>query len=422
MQAVIIAAGESSRFWPLNNGRHKSQLTLLGKSLLHWTLRGLAEHGVKSAAIVHSAFSPIRHMVEEEGNGGIERIEYFIQEHPVGTGNALWQAREFVKEPFFVCWPSKINAYSVLPKILAQRNSGAQAVLVGARTDTPWDYGIVRFESEQASEIVENPAQGSEPSNVKAIGFYCFEPDFFEYYERLSSHHEADFIDAINLFLKAKKGGLVLLDHDVPALKYPWEAFGSLDMLLRSPYFQPGVAATAIIGSNVTIEGQVHIGERAVVKSGTIIEGPCFIGDDCEIGYHNVIRGGSDLERGVKTGAYCEIKHSIVQQGTHFHSGYIGDSIIGENCRFGAGFITANRRMDRASIHSMVKGKKIDTTLTFFGSVIGDGTHTGIHTGTMPGVFVGHHAMIGPGTHVFENVPDGTVVYANPSLVQKEHE
>ncbi|MBI2573834.1 MAG: NTP transferase domain-containing protein [Candidatus Wildermuthbacteria bacterium] len=421
MQAVIIAAGESSRFWPFNNGRHKSQLKLLGKSLLHWTLKGLASHGVKSAAIVHSPFSSIQEMLAEEGSGGIERIEYYTQDQPAGTGNALWQAREFVQEPFFVCWPGKINARDIVPKVLEQKNNGAQAVLAGARTETPWDYGIVRFEGDKAVEIVENPARGSEPSNIKTIGFYYFEPDFFGYYEKLSSRHEADFIDAINLYLKEKRGALVFLEHDAPTLKYPWQAFEILDTLLRSSFFERLIAPSAMIGRNVTIEGLVHIGERAVIKSGTAIEGPCFIGDDCEIGYNNVIRGGSNLERGVKTGAFCEIKHSIVQQDTHFHSGYVGDSIIGKNCRFGAGFITANRRMDRSSIHSMVKGKKIDTGLTFFGSAIGDGVHSGIHTGTMPGVFIGRKAMIGPGTNVFENVQDETILYSNPSLVQKQN-
>lgn len=419
-QAVIIAAGESSRFWPLNNDRHKSQMKLLGKSLLHWTLKGLADHGVESAAIVCAKESSIRQMIEEEGNGGIARVEYFAQEQPLGTGNALWQAREFVKEPFFLCWPNKINMHDIASKILDHAQNGIQAVLVGARTETPWDYGVVRFDGDRAVEIVENPSPGSEPSNVKAAGCYWLEPDFFEYYENLPSHHEADLIDAINAYLRSKKGALILLDNDVPALKYPWEAFELLHALFRSPRFQPSIAPSAIIGERVTIKGPAHIGERTVIKDGTVIEGPCFIGDDCEIGYHNVIRGGSSIERGVKTGAFCEIKHSIIQEGTHFHSGYVGDSIIGKNCRFGAGFVTANRRMDRASIQSVVKEKKIDTKLTFFGSVIGDGTHAGIHVGTMPGVFIGQQSVIGPGTNVFQNLPDHSLLYADPPARQKD--
>ncbi|MDO8470621.1 MAG: glucose-1-phosphate thymidylyltransferase, partial [bacterium] len=154
-------------------------------------------------------------------------------------------------------------------------------------------------------------------------------------------------------------------------------------------------------------------------KAGTTISGPCFIGDNCEIGPSNVLRGPLSIEQGVKTGAFCEIKHSIVQEGTHFHSGYVGDSIIGRNCRFGAGFATANRRLDRNTIEAQVKDKKVDTKLSSLGVVVGDGTHFGIHTGTMPGVFVGSECRVYPGTLVFENIADGMTLSAKVQTTTK---
>ena len=38
----------------------------------------------------------------------------------------------------------------------------------------------------------------------------------------------------------------------------------------------------------------------------------------------------------------------------------------------------------------------------------------GIHSGTMPGVFVGHDCVIGPGARIFENVQDGQRVFLKP--------
>jgi UDP-N-acetylglucosamine diphosphorylase / glucose-1-phosphate thymidylyltransferase / UDP-N-acetylgalactosamine diphosphorylase / glucosamine-1-phosphate N-acetyltransferase / galactosamine-1-phosphate N-acetyltransferase len=390
MQAVIIAAGESTRFWPLSEGIHKSQVFLLGKPLIYWTIKGLHEAGIEEIMVVHGKDSSLPAMLDQENDLGI-KISYAMQEKPLGTGSTLWQAREFITKPFFVVWPSKVNAAEIAKKILLQRKAAkTKAVLVGARTPTPWDYGVARMEGEVVAQIVENPEKGNEPSDIKVIGFYFFEPDFFSYYEKLSKHHEADFIDAVNLYIKDNAAFLVPLEQEVPALKYPWELLGIMDILLGSKKEQQIIHPTAKI------------------SKGTLIEGPVYIGENCEIGPHNVLRGPLNLEKGTKTGAFFEIKHSVVQENTHFHSGYVGDSVIGKNCRFAAGFIAANRRFDRTSIVCTVKGKKVDTTLTSFGTVVGNSVHVGIHAGTMPGVFVGAGSIIGPGTMVFEHVQDGT--------------
>ena len=116
-----------------------------------------------------------------------------------------------------------------------------------------------------------------------------------------------------------------------------------------------------------------------------------------------------------------EIKNSLVQEGTHFHSGYLGDSVIGKNCRFGAGFIVANRRIDRGNIKSVVKGEKVDTGLTYLGVIVGDNTRFGIHSGTMPGVLIGSDCLIGPGSLVFENLEDNTAFYTKFEGVRKEN-
>lgn len=389
MQAVIIAAGESSRFWPLNNGIHKSQIKLLGKPLIYWTLKGLAENGIKDVAIVVSKNSSIQEMLEQENDLDIN-ISYAVQEEPLGTGNALWQAKDFVKEPFILLWGNKANTGQLVRQMIAeQKKSGADAVLVGTETETPGGYGVARFDGDQIAEIVENPAQGEEPSKIGIAGARLLQPDFFEYYQKLSNHHEADLVDATNAYLKDKKVSLLKVEEKGLTLKYPWDLFGIMDLLFESQ--KPYIASSAKIGKNVVIDGLVYIGEN------------------CVIGHNNVLRGPVNLEAGVITGAFMEMKNSIVQEGTSFHSGYLGDSIIGKGCRFGAEFVTGNVRFDKKTIHGLPK----------LGAMIGDNTSFGIHSGMMPGVMVGSNCKIGPATHVFENVKDNTTLYTKFENVVK---
>lgn len=399
-QAVILAAGESSRFWPLNK-EHKSLLYLLGKPIIYWTVKGLVESGVKDIVVVCKKESQIPLVLQKENDLQVS-LRFVFQEESLGTGSALLQAREFITGDFFAVWPNKVNAKDIVQKILEkQKQENAEAVLVGAATLTPWDYGMARLEGERMLEIVENPERGKEPSSIKVIGFYYLQKDFFEYYDRVK-RREADFIDALNLYLKDRRASMVEIEKDVPALKYPWELFGILDILFAKQTVNHYVAPSAKIGE------------------GTVIQGPVYIGEDCEIGPHNILRGPLSIGRGVKTGAFCEIKYSIVQEGTHFHSGYIGDSIIGKDCRFGAGFISANRRLDRASIFSFANDKKVDTGLSYLGTAVGDNARIGIHSGTMPGVFIGSGSVIGPGTMVAKNVPNNTILYTQFEQITKK--
>jgi len=419
MQAVVIAAGESKRFWPLNNGIHKSQIKLLGKPLMYWTLKGLVENDIKDIVVVVSKNSSIQEMLEQENDLDI-KISYVVQEESLGTGNALWQAKDFIKEPFILIWPSKVHSGQLVKQMLdKQQEKGDDIVLVGSETAAPWDYGIARFDGDRVTEIVENPEQGKEPSNINIVGVRLLQPDFFQYYEKLSNHHEADLVDATNEYLKDKKVSLLMVEEKGLPLKYPWDSFSILDTLFASDYFESSISKSAQVAKSVIMNGPVHVGENTVIKDGTIIEGPVYIGDNCVIGYNNVLRGPVNIEDEVKTTSFAEVKNSIMQRGVHMASGFFGNSIAGEECRFGAGFASGNRRLDRETVKAKVKEEKIETRLPRLGVVVGSSSIFGIHSGTMPGVMIGSNCKIGPATHIFENVEDNTTVYTKPEKIVK---
>ena len=394
MQAVLIAAGQSSRFWPLNS-QHKSQFKILGKSLLYWTIKDILQAGIKDIIVVINPKTISEAEVVKEVEELKVKVSFVYQVEPLGTGQALSLAEKYIHEPFFVFWPYKITAGEIIQKMIdLVEKTKSEVVLTGSLTSSPWDFGILKMENEEVVEIVEKPEKGKEPSKIKTLGSYFLQPDFFDYYRQLKVNHPTDLVDALNLYIKEKKTKFILLEEkDIPVLKYAWQPLEILKIIFKKNKFKSYISPSAVIGQNVVIQGEV------------------YIGDDCQIGANNVLRGPLNLEKGVKTGAFCEIKNSIVGQGTHFHSGYIGDSIIGEECRFGAGFITANRRIDRDNIKAMVKGEKVDTGLTSLGVIIGNQVRVGIHSGTMPGVFIGSNSLVGPGTLVFKNLEDNSKLF-----------
>ena len=403
MQAVIIAGGESSRFWPLNN-KHKTLVKIMGKPLIAYLIDDLRKTGVKDIIIVQSPKRDIEKELQDKS------LKYAIHKKPAGTGDALLSAEKLVKEDqFFLFNADDSDVKKAATLILSRFKKGkSKLIILASKTKTPWLFGILKIKGDKVLEIIEKPKPGEEFSNLKNDNLFFLPKEFFSYLKRIPPH-PFSLIHALNLYAKQKPIEVVINKRETLSLKFPWDIFPILETKLKD--LNNFRSKPIILGKNVVILGPVFIGQGTRIGANTVIHGPCYIGKGCQIGDSNVFRGPVNLEDSVKTGAFFEIKNSLVGPGTHFHSGYLGNSLVGANCRVGGGFISANRRIDRKNIFSTVKKEKIDTNLTYFGTVIGDNTNFGVKTTIMPGVFIGSNCLIGPGSVVFENIPDNTIFY-----------
>lgn len=419
MQAIILAAGESSRFWPLSEGMHKSMVKVMGKPLIVWTIEEIKSAGISDIIVVQSHGSLIE---KELGSGkefGVE-IKYVTQSEPGGMGNAVMQAENLIKDDFFVLNPNFVNVGHLLKGMSdKQKEAGAEMVLLGTNTNKPWNYGIAKVEGDKVKGMVEKPEKGKEPSSIKVVGIYLLPKDFFGHHRKIKEHTYS-YEDALQLIMENNNARIIMADKDTATLKYPWDLFGITKEIMDSKLKEQHIAKTAQIGKNVIIEGNVWIGENVKIYENVVIKGPCYIGNNCVVGNSAIIRKYSNLEDNVMVGAHAEVSNAIIQEGTHMHSGFVGDSIIGKNCRIGAGIIIANRRMDKGEIKPVVKGKRVETKLTFLGTIIGHNVHAGISVGIMPGVLIGSNSVIGPQSHVRENVESDTVYYTKFEAVKKK--
>lgn len=429
-QAVILAAGESSRFWPLNT-KHKSLLKIMGRPLVWHTIEGLKRVGINDLVIAQGPKKDI-----EEGlknyNLGLN-THYVIQETPKGMGDAIFQAKDFLKEHFFVSNAERIDGgryAEFLPG--KQKSSGANLVLFGIQTDKPWLFGIVDLDGDRVKNIVEKPEKGKEPSDIRVIGTYLLPKNFLDYYKRVAEHQYA-FEDALSLYMKKNDVRMVITQMEIPSLKYPWDLFRT-NKLLMDKFLRTEIKKSAQISKNVIIEGNVYVGENVKIFENAVIRGPVYIGDNCVIGNNSLIREYVNLENNTLIGANAEITRCIFQEDVHTHAGYFGDSIFAKGCRVGAGTIVANVRIDRGEIKSViraqrrmemnecsatVKGEKIGTGLDSLGVIVGENTKIGINCSLMPGILIGSNCQIGPASLVRENIEDNTTFYSEFKGVKK---
>lgn len=414
-----MAAGESSRFWPLNQ-KNKSLIKIMGKPLIWYTIDGLKKAGIKDIIIVqgperdienalsHFFYHSLRNSLRRplcnplHYEDGPRNLKYVVQKEPKGMGDALWQARNLLKDGFLVLNAERIDAGDIIKNC----NKKFKSVLFGQKTKNPQLFGIAKLKGDRILGIIEKPKKGKEPSDIKVVGAYILETGFFKVYQKVKKHMY-DFEDALSEYMKNNYVKMVILkksEKETPPLKYPWHLF-EVNKYLMNKYLK---------------KKEVRLGKKVKIFENAVIKGPCYIGDNCVIGNNALIREYTNLENNCVVGANAEITRSIFQEDVHCHSGFFGDSIFGKGCRIGAGTVTANVRIDRGEINSIVKREKIGTGLTSLGIIIGENTKAGINISLMPGVLIGSNCTIGPKSVVLENIEDNTVFYTKFKEIVKK--
>lgn len=166
-------------------------------------------------------------------------------------------------------------------------------------------------------------------------------------------------------------------------IRHPW------DLLAANEIHVSSLDENCVEGEvhpSAVIEGVVHLGPGTRILPGVFIEGNVVIGAGCKIGPNCYIRGNTSIGEGCHIGQSVEIKNCLILSKTKVgHLSYVGDSVLGECVNFGAGTIVSNLRHDGKNHRSMVDGSLIDTGRRKFGTIVGDGVHTGIHTSIYPG-------------------------------------
>ncbi len=418
--AVILAAGQSSRFWPLNS-QHKSLIKLMGRPLIWYTLESLKKAGFKNIIIIQGAGRDVELALKDYPFSAAQ-IKYVPQKQPKGMGDALWQARSLLKGPFFVLNAERVDSGDIISAIKTQNHRPFYGpVLVGQKTQTPELYGIMRLQGMRFLGVAEKPLKNKAPSDVKIVGIYLLKPDFFRFYSK-TKKAMYDFEDTLTLYAKAREVRVAMLnkkEENTPSLKYPWHLFGMTEYILKK-FLDSYVAKTASVARNAVIKGRVHIGKNTKIFENAVISGPCYIGDNCVVGNNALVREYTNLENGSIVGANAEAARTIFQENVHCHSGFFGDSVFDKNCRIGAGAITANVRFGREEVAVNIKSARVKTGLTSLGAIVGANTHIGVNASLMPGVLVGSNSIVGPGSLVNEVVPNDTIFYSQFKNHQKK--
>ena len=103
MKTIIMAGGRGTRISELFPDIPKPLIKIADKPILEWEIESLVKQGFSDIIIT---VSYLHEKIEEYfGNGERwgTKIEYFVEDHPLGNAGALFKLREKLgKEPFLL--------------------------------------------------------------------------------------------------------------------------------------------------------------------------------------------------------------------------------------------------------------------------------------------------------------------------------
>jgi NDP-sugar pyrophosphorylase family protein len=353
MQAVILAAGRSTRTYPLTSTRPKPLLPIWDRPLLEHQLAQLAGIVDEALLVVGYRKEQIEARFGDEHRG--IRLRYINQRAQRGTADAVAAARPFVRERILVLNGDDFYHHQDL-RALAE---GGRGLLVTQAPD-PQNRAVVRIENELIADIVEKP-ENAPPGSWCSVGGYCVEAADLALLDDLplSPRGELELPDFIVRLVDASSVRPQRIGQWWLPLTYAWDVLTAIQHIWANAGRAADLGIEQATGSvddadAIDISGPVWIGDDVRIARGIRIVGPTTIAS------HATIEPGVTLERvAVFAGAHIGKDARIL------------DSVLGEGVRVGAGAVLDSRPGQELTID--VNRKKVTPELARLGTIVGDG-------------------------------------------------
>lgn len=429
-KAVILAAGEGKRLRPLTYTRPKCMINIAGKPILRHVVESLASAGVKECIIIvkYEKESITGYFGKNPVDG--VKLTFVEQGAKYGTAAGFACAKDLVSEPIFAVAGDIITEASVYAKLSkaydeeSKSKDGAQIVAALKPVENPQEFGIAILSgmpnhdtglADGAHQEHRNYISGFEEkpktpkSNLVNCSLYVFGDGVLESASKVKESKRGEY--EITDLLKENRTRACVIDEYWLDMGMPWQLFNANEFLLsKMPAKNEGTV------ENSTVKGKLILGKNSKVIN-SYIEGTVCVGENTVIGPHAYIRGTTSIGNNCSVGDSTTVKNSIIFDHVNAkHLCYIGDSIVGEDCNFGAATQIANYRFDAGAIRSKVNDIVIDTKRNKLGAIIGDKCKFGILSSIMPGKSVGDGCWIGANAMIEEDVPRKTWIRIKQDL------
>jgi mannose-1-phosphate guanylyltransferase / phosphomannomutase len=325
VKAVVMAGGEGTRLRPLTSNQPKPMVPIVGKPCMEHILELLKQHGLEDV-IVTVAFMP-QAIRSYFGNGDTlgMRIEYSVEESPLGTAGSVRLASDRLDETFLVISGDALCDVDLSELIRAHREKRA-AVTIGLKSvENPLEFGIVVTDEDGRIErFLEKPSWSQVFSDTINTGIYVLEPEVLRH---VPTDGPYDF--SKELFPLLLEMGRPLHGH---VFEGYWQDIGNLDQF-RQANFDALDERVRLDIPGIRLRGNIWLGEGVEVDDLAAIEGPAYLGNYCRVAPDATVGAYSVLGASVTLLERARTERSVIDAATHIgRSARIEGAVVGRAC------------------------------------------------------------------------------------------
>ena len=401
---LILAGGDSTRFWPL---QEKTFFSFLGKPLILFQIEELVKYCEKVTIIANKKNAILINRLIENSDFRSDTQVIVQNEKLIGQGGAVLTAKNHLKGEVVIINANDLVDYSILNQIIRLPLTPNKIVLTGKKMNEYFPGGYFKFnEQKKVVSIIEKPGKDKLPSSiVKLVVDYFSDFDqLVKSLEKAKTNNDDHYEQAINLLLSDIDCVLLNYDGYWESIKYPWHVLGMMKTFL-SNIKEDKISKSAVISKNALIIPPVIIGDNVKIGDFSKIVGPAYIGDNTVVGDYAMIRE-SEVNEDCLVGSSTEVARSYIGNKVFLHRNYVGDSVLSDKVMIGAQGVTANLKFNGDNVSSMVGKEKINTNNVKLGAIIGKDTKLGVNTTIIPGVKIGKNCLVAPGEVVRSDLKD----------------
>ena len=442
--SIILAAGMGTR---MKSEIPKVLHRVCGKPLCKWVIDESKKAGADSVAVI------VGHKAELVKETIGSECAYALQAEQKGTGHAVMQAAEYIKQAkgYVVILNGDaplVTADTINAAVEYHKSQNNFATVMTAVLPDATGYGrIVRDSAGSVKKIVEQKDASEEEKLIREInsGMYVFDAQSLLYalgeLKPNNAQGEYYLTDTLEILLTAgKKVGAYIIENsdeirginDRIQLKEAETIMrrrinemhmrnGVTMRIPESIYIEDGVeiGTDTEICPNVTLKSGTKIGSGCVIGTGSVLDKAVIgdnvdilssvilsseVGSDTHVGPFAYIRPNCRVGSDVKVGDFVELKNSTIDDSTKIsHLTYIGDTDVGKGVNFGCGTVTVN-----------YDGRKK------YRSSIGDHAFIGCNTNLVSPVNVGEGAYIAAGSTITDDIPENNLSIARARQINKQ--
>jgi glucose-1-phosphate thymidylyltransferase len=334
LKGLILSGGKGTRLRPITHTSAKQLVPVANKPVLFYGIEAMAAAGVGEVGIIIApeTGAEIREAAGDGSRFGV-RIEYIVQDEPLGLAHAVLTAEPFLADsPFVMYLGDNLLQGGITDLVSAFRENDPDALILLTPVADPENYGVAELAAAPEGEVgsvVRLSEKPPEPAtDLALVGVYMFTSAIHDAARAIepSARGELEITDAIQYLVDS---GRRVEPHVVRGW---WKDTGRLEDMLE---------ANRLILDNLSerVEGELidsQVDGRVVIEPGvrlerTTVRGPAIIGSgaqlrDCYVGPYTAI--GEDCRI-----ANAEVEHSILLSGSSVCDldGRMESSLLGRN-------------------------------------------------------------------------------------------